>query len=199
MDCLRLILWGIVQRGGLLAFIKQEELERIERERKRQAEPKRIRRERERQREREVESEALSRKGRRTKVSVVVQSSPPATKQSSCVKIEDRTLRQSTEPLKERDLLRVGESIIKTEDLLFGLRARKEVLERRLRRQGNVRVRTKTHRRCRIHRAIRTPRSLRAPPTLHIIQRVQRLRLRRTWRTLRPLATPGGEGSDLDV
>ncbi|KAF4210537.1 hypothetical protein CNMCM8980_002403 [Aspergillus fumigatiaffinis] len=144
---------GIIRRGGLLAVIKQEDLERIQRERKRQKELERIQRERERQealervqrererqREREAESEALSRKGRRTKVSVVVQSSPRAIKQSSCVKIEDRTLRGTTEPLKERDLLRVGESIIKAEDLLFGLRARKEVLERHLRRQDNLRV-----------------------------------------------------------
>ncbi|KAF4161193.1 hypothetical protein CNMCM6936_003580 [Aspergillus lentulus] len=170
---------GIVRRGGLFAVIKQEELlriqrerklqkelgriqrelerleelerikrererqealERVQRERERQEALERVQRERERQREREAESEALSRKGRRTKVSVVVQSSPRATKQSSCVKIEDRTLRGPTEPLKERDLLRVGELTVKTEDLLFGLRARKEVLERRLRRQDNLRV-----------------------------------------------------------
>ncbi|KAF7183373.1 hypothetical protein CNMCM7691_003572 [Aspergillus felis] len=117
----------IVRRGGLLAVIKQEELDRVQRER-------------ERQREREAESEALSRKGRRTEVSVVVHSPPRATKQSSCVKIKGRTLRGSNKLLKEKDLKRVRASIIKTKNLLWGLRARKDVLKRRLRLQDNSRV-----------------------------------------------------------
>ncbi|GFF26111.1 hypothetical protein IFM61606_09641 [Aspergillus udagawae] len=117
----------IVRRGGLLAVIKQEELERVQRER-------------ERQREREAESEALSRNGRRTEVSVVVHSPPRATKQSSCVKIEGRTLRGSNKLLKEKDLKRVRASIIKTKNLLWGLRARKDVLKRRLRLRDNSRV-----------------------------------------------------------
>ncbi|GIC94974.1 DUF3716 domain-containing protein [Aspergillus udagawae] len=117
----------IVRRGGLLAVIKQEELERVQRER-------------ERQREREAESEALSRNGRRTEVSVVVHSPPRATKQSSCVKIEGRTLRGSNKLLKEKDLKRVRTSIIKTKNLLWGLRARKDMLKRRLRLRDNSRV-----------------------------------------------------------
>ncbi|GFF55005.1 LOW QUALITY PROTEIN: hypothetical protein IFM46972_10162 [Aspergillus udagawae] len=91
-------------------------------------------------REREAESEALSRNGRRTEVSVVVHSPPRATKQSSCVKIEGRTLRGSNKLLKEKDLKRVRTSIIKTKNLLWGLRARKDMLKRRLRLRDNSRV-----------------------------------------------------------